>query len=149
MMGEARGVELSERLRRTSDDFLARLDELEELETEKRKLEPGSPAFQALAERVREMSADLYQASQVQRAIGDEAADLKATGHGEAPVLPIDALPTRDIAVILAEWRDRERQLAQFGPDSPDAERVRADTERLRAEYRAAFEWRQKGDRRR
>ena len=133
-------MDLSTRLRRTSDDFLARLDELEDLEQEKRKLEPGSPAFRALAERVKDLSRDLFHASQLQQTLGEKTADVRATGASGAPVAPIDEIVPRELSLILAEWRDVERQLAEAAEDSDDASRLRAEADRLRIEYRAAFD---------
>ena len=142
-------MDLAARLRRTSDDFLARLDELESLETEKRKLEPGSAAFLALAERVKTVSRELFHASQVQASLGEQTADLQATASAEAPVAPIDQTPPRELQDILAEWRRVERDLAEVPPDSEDAGRLRVEADRLRVEYRAAFQVRQDEPRKR
>jgi hypothetical protein len=136
-------MDLSTRLRRTSDDFLARLDELESLEAQKRKLEPGSAAFRALAERVKDLSRELFHASQVQQSLGEASADLKATKSPEVPAGPIDDIEPRDLPVILAEWRDIERRLAEMPADTDDAVTLRREADRLRTEYRVAFQARQ------
>src|SRR5262245_64148878 len=133
-------MDLAARLRRTSDDFLGRLDELESLENEKRKLEPGSAAFLALAERITAVSRELFHASQVQAALGEQTADLQATASADAPVASIDETPPRELEAILADWRQVERQLAEASPDSDAAARLRVEADRLRIEYRAAFQ---------
>jgi hypothetical protein len=135
-------MDIATRLRRTSDDFLARLDELESLETEKRKLEPGSAAFRALAEHVKDLSRDLFHASQVQQSLGETTADLKATAAPDAPVKSIEETEPRDLSVILAEWRDVERRLGEAPAESAEAEHLRIEADRLRVEYRGAFETR-------
>jgi len=137
-------MDVATRLRRTSDDFLARLDELESLEQEKRKLEPGSAPFRALAERVTELSRDLFHASQIQQSLGEQTADLRATASPAAPTKPIDEISPRDMAVILAEWRDVERRLSEASPESDAAAHLKSEADRLRVEYRAAFEARQR-----
>jgi hypothetical protein len=138
-------MDLAARLRRTSDDFLARLDELESLESEKRKLEPGSASFRALAERVKDLSRELFTASQIQASLGEQTADLRATESPDAPVAPIVDIQPRDLTVILFEWREVERRLAEVPAESDEAERLRQEAERHRIEYRAAFQARQEG----
>ena len=144
MTRESQGIELSQRLRRTSDEILARLDELEDLEIEKRRLEVGTPAFLALADRIGELSQDLYDASQLQKSIAQQTADVKLTEPGQALALPIEDVPTRDLQSILAEWRDVERRLPDVRPDSEEGRRLQSASERLRMEYRASFEVRRR-----
>jgi hypothetical protein len=142
-MASCAAMDFATRLRRTSDDFLARLDELESLEQEKRKLEPGSAPFRALAERVKDLSRELFHASQVQQVLGEETADLRATASPDAPATPIERIEPRDPSVILAEWRELERRLSETPVDSAEADRLRTETDRLRVEYRVAFQARQ------
>jgi hypothetical protein len=47
-----------------------------------------------------------------------------------------DTPPRRDAVSILAEWRAAERRLAAAAPGSGDEHEARADSERLRDEYR-------------
>jgi hypothetical protein len=47
---------------------------------------------------------------------------------------------SRQAEVILANWREAERQLADLRPDSATADLLRAESARLRDEYQALIE---------
>jgi hypothetical protein len=131
-------------LRRASDEFLARLDELDALEQLKRDGEPGTDEFVALAERIEALAQELLQTSGEQADLARAAAKMRASGDPERPEVPIAELEPRDPTTILAEWRDLERRLATGdGELDPNQGRLRAND--LRDEYRAAFERRARG----
>ena len=115
------------------------LAELHELEVEKRHLEPGSPRLVPLAEQIEALATRVMGASMRQRRISERVDTLVEAGAADAPEQSIAATP-REIHVILAEWRDTERQLADATPGSPDADLAERRIDRLREEYRSAHE---------
>jgi hypothetical protein len=46
----------------------------------------------------------------------------------------------RDALVVLAAWREAERELERAAPGSPEEESLNADIERMRTEYRRLIE---------
>jgi hypothetical protein len=46
----------------------------------------------------------------------------------------------REAEIVLAMWRDVERELAEVPAGSPEAERLQADIARLRDEYQRLFD---------
>jgi hypothetical protein len=126
------------RLRTASDAFLARLDRLHELETEKRLLTPGSPRMVGLAGEIEDLVRDVLETAGTQLELAEKA-------QGTSHMRPIEAVPPRDAPEILADWRAAERRLNEAGPGTADEDGARADIERLRAEYSRAFDRRAKG----
>ena len=123
-------------LRKASDVFMQRLDRLHELETRKRELPPDEPEFVRLAREIEDLSRALLWA-------GSQQVELAEEVHHEAKANDVavdqsirDTPPRRDAVSILAEWRAAERRLAASAPGSDDERDARADTERLRDEYR-------------
>lgn len=123
-------------LRRASDEFMQRLDRLHELETRKRELAPDQPEFIRLAREIEDLARALLYS-------GGKQVDLAEEVHFEAKTSPMpvdlpirDTPPKRDAVRILAEWRAAERRLAGATPGSKDEREARADSERLRNEYR-------------
>ena len=53
----------------------------------------------------------------------------------------------RAAEVVLAKWRDVERQLAEVTVESPEAEALRAEAARLRNEYQAFIRAARESDR--
>jgi hypothetical protein len=131
--------DMANALRATSDALMADLDELHKLEREKRRLEPGSPRLVRLAEEIEALAARVMGASMRQRRISQKAEALVEIGHPDAPDRPIREV-AREIHVILAEWRDTERQFADAAPDSAEADVAERTIDRLRREYRRAHE---------
>lgn len=123
-------------LRRTSDNFMQRLDRLHELETRKRELPPDQPEFVRLAREVEDMARALLfvGGEQVELAEGVHA-DIK---RGETIIdQPIrETPPRRDAVAVLADWRTAERQLAAAAPGSGEERAAQKDVDRLREEYR-------------
>jgi hypothetical protein len=123
-------------LRQASDLFMQRLDRLQELETRKRELPPDEPEFVRLAREIEDLSRALLWA-------GSQQVELAEEVHHEAKENDVavdqsirDTPPRRDAVSILAEWRAAERRLAAAAPGSGDEHEARADSERLRDEYR-------------
>jgi hypothetical protein len=125
-------------LRVTSDAFLARLDRLHDLESEKRLLTPGSDRMVGLAAEIEELVRDVLAVASTQLDLAHKAEHVPA-------LRPIEAVPPRDAPEILADWRAAERRLTSAEPGTADADAARADIERLRHEYSRAFERRARG----
>ena len=123
-------------LRQASDVFMQRLDRLHDLETRKRELPPNEPEFVRLAREIEDISRALLWS-------GSQQVELAEAVHREAkrkdvPVdQPIrDTSPRRDAVSILAEWRAAERRLSAADHGSDEETVAKAETERLRDEYR-------------
>jgi hypothetical protein len=131
-------TEIEQDLRAASDRLLQTLDQLEELEIKKRSLEPNSAEFGQLSAEIERLAAAVFAHTHAQRTLGEKTEVIaKRTG---ADVQPIDeTAPTRELSVILAEWRAAERRLGEFQPDSAEHGKAKAELERLRAEYHAAY----------
>jgi hypothetical protein len=123
-------------LRAASDALLRDLSELHALEQEKRRIDPDSPRLVRLAEEIEALAVRVMGSSTRQR---QRAEAIVGVGGPDAPDQSIVETP-REIHVILAEWRDTERQLADAAPDSPDADIAERRIESLRREYRRAHE---------
>ena len=123
-------------LRRTSDEFLQRLDRLHELETRKRELPPDQPEFIRLAREIEDLARALLHAGGQQVDLAEEVHHAAKTSNVNVELPIRDTPPKRDAVAILAEWRAAERRLAAAEPGSKDELEARAETERLRDEYR-------------
>lgn len=127
-------------LRAASDALLANLDRLRALEEEKRSLPLGSPRLVELAGEIEQLAATVLGASDIQ----ENLARLTRTMvlEGEAPadgsIETMDA--ARDVHSVLADWREAERQLAEYSPDSQEAGSLRAQIEIFKMEYRRALD---------
>ena len=129
-------AEHAAQLRRTSDEFMQRLDRLYELESRKRELPPDQSEFVRLAREIEDLSRALLFSGGQQVELAEEVhADVKS---GETVVeQPIrETPPRRDAVLILAEWRAAERRLAAAPAGSEEEREAAAETDRLRAEYR-------------
>ena len=126
-------------LRATSDALLNDLDSLQALEQEKRAIEPGDPRLTDVADQIAQLAARVLGASVRQRTLTERVNHLVATGSPDAPDAPIEDIP-REMRLILADWRDAERRASMSAPGSADAVAAAADIDRLRDEYRRAFE---------
>ena len=131
-------MEIEAELRVASDRILSTLEQLDTLESEKRTLKPESEHFQTLAKEIERLAAVIYAQSHTQQKLGERAQAAAArTGADIAPI--DDASVVRELPVILAEWREAERRLAQAAPDSADRALASADVGRLREEYQRAY----------
>jgi len=132
-------MEVEQDLRAASDTVMNTLERLHELESEKRGLAPGTPRFRKIAREVERLSASVFAYSHVQHNLAEEVTTLREEAGVVVP--PIDEIePVRDISVILSDWRDAERQMAEATPGSAERVSAEADARRLRAEYRKAYE---------
>lgn len=128
--------ETANALRAASDALLRDLAELHELEQEKRRTDPDSPRLVRLAEEIEALAVRVMGTSMRQR---ERAQAISSPGGTDAPDQSIAETP-REIHVILAEWRDTERQLAEAAPGSPDAGIAERRIDGLRQEYRRAHD---------
>lgn len=126
-------------LRSTSDSLIRDLEELNTLEAEKRALAPGSPRLLDLAAEIEAIAGRLVASTTRQRVLSERVEDLVAEGDPDAPSRPIEATP-REIHVILAEWREVERQAGEAAPGTPEAAVAAKRSAELRDEYRLAHE---------
>jgi hypothetical protein len=132
-------MELETQLRVTSDRMLRTLEQLETLENEKRELQPGSNRFVKLADEIERLAADVFAQTHKQQQLGEVAKTVtERTGAELAPIE--DPQPSRDLQVILSDWRDAERRLTLAEPDSAEHATAAADVGRLREEYHRAYE---------
>ena len=123
-------------LRRTSDDFIQRLDLLYELEMRKRELPPDDAEFVRLAREIEDIARALLHVGAQQVDLAEEVhADIK---HGKTVIdQPIrETPPRRDAVAVLAEWRAAERRLTAAASGSDEERAAKAEVDRLREEYR-------------
>jgi hypothetical protein len=130
-------MDSSAQLRTTSDLLLLDLEALGDLEEQKRLIEHGDPKLVDLAARIEEIAHRVLAGSRRQRELTEVVTQQAEDGTVESTAT-IETM--RSAAAILAEWRDAERA----ADDAPEGSRERADAEalidRLREEYRVAFE---------
>jgi hypothetical protein len=126
-------------LRATSDALMADLQALEELERQKRDLDPDDPQLVETAKRVETIARRLLGQSVKQRELTSVIRELTDSGDPRAPERSIEQTP-REIHLILADWRAAERRARDAEPGSPAAEAAAADLDRFREEYRSAHE---------
>ena len=122
-------------LRRTSDTFLKRVERLHELEDQKRTTEPGTPENLRLTRLVEQLAGEVLNTASRETDLAELAAKRQP-----AKIRPIEDVPPRPSPEILVEWRDAERALVAAEPGSVEWEARRADVERLRDDYRRAYE---------
>jgi hypothetical protein len=132
-------VETSHALRETSDALLRDLEVLATLEEEKRGLDPGDPRLVELAGRIEVIAERIFSGSIREHQLTQIANQQVESESPTAPTATIDETP-RSISIVLAEWRDAERRLADAEPGSADQAEAGATVEALRAEYRRASE---------
>jgi len=123
-------------LRAASDSLLRDLTELQALEQEKRQTEPDNPRLVRLAIEIEALAARVMGTSMRQR---ERAEEIVGAGGSDAPDDTI-AETSREIHVILAEWRDTERQLTDAVPGSADADIAERRIDTLRREYGRAHD---------
>jgi hypothetical protein len=134
-------TELGAELRDTSDQVLRDLEALGVLEEEKRTIKPGDPRLVTLAAEVETLAARLLAGTSRQR-------DLAGALHDDprAAAVPPIADHHRPMAEILKAWREAEQALNVAAPGSSEEATARAAIEQARAEYRRAFDERQRAD---
>ncbi|CAN5293454.1 hypothetical protein BH24CHL7_BH24CHL7_12250 [soil metagenome] len=131
------GIEFEQDLRYTSDEMLRALERLRELEARKRHLQPGTPHFLKLAEEVHILAREVFAETTEQQRLAEQSVELREATVIDPP--PIDDMPpVRELQIILGEWREAERRLEAAAPGTDEVADARADTEKLRQEYRQA-----------
>ncbi len=124
-------------LRSASDSLLRALEQVHELEMEKRAELPGTPKFVELARRIEDLALEVLRRTEHQEVLARESATLRHAGQGiDRPIEAIE--PPRHLATVLDEWRAAERRLMDAGPGSDEAHEAAAASRRLRDEYRRA-----------
>lgn len=115
------------------------LEQLEELERQKRQMPTNDPRLVQIAADVETIALRVLGSTVRQRELAEDASER--TGHGAtgATAESIAEVP-REIHAILAEWRDAERRATEARPASAEAAAAAAEVDRLRAEYRNAHE---------
>jgi len=129
-------MDLEQDLRNVSDEMLRTLEQLQRLESAKRIESPGSPRFLKLAREVEKLAAMVFAQTSTQQSLAQQTYVATRSGADIAPIE--DVVATRDVSVILAEWRDAERRLASTALDTADHAKAAGDIGRLREEYQRA-----------
>ena len=133
--------DIEEHLRAASDAILLLLTESSQLERHKRRISPGEPRFEEIARSVRVVAQALAQFTEFEEEWARRATD------GRTDIESIEASQnTPELSTILERWRAIERQLDDVEPGSPEAIRLFAEFQRVRAEYMAGFRARHAGD---
>jgi hypothetical protein len=126
-------------LRSVSDALKRDLEALVIAEQEKRNVAPGDPRLVTLATKVDQLARRVLGLTERQQDIAEDVHELAVEGGADAPTEKIEETH-RAIGVILSEWRTAERDVAAAPAGSAEAERARATADRLREEYRRAYE---------
>lgn len=115
------------------------LEQLEELEREKRQLPADDLRLVQIAAEVETIALRVLGSTVRQRELAEGASGRRGDSAPEAAGESIVDVP-REIHVILAEWRHAERRVMEARPASAEAAAAAAEVDRLRAEYRNAHE---------
>lgn len=126
-------------LRTVSDALMRDLEALVDAEQAKRNVAPDDPRLVTLAAEVDQIARRVLDLTERQQDIAEDVHQLATDGGPAAPNTTIEE-SHRPIAMILAEWRAAERDAATAPPASVAAEAARATADRLRDEYRRAYE---------
>jgi hypothetical protein len=129
----------SDALRSVSDELMRDLEALVSAEEEKRKVPPDDPRLVTLAAEVDQLARRVLGLTGRQQDIAEDVHEQAVEGGVDAPTEPIEETH-RPIGLILAEWRSAERDVAAAAPGSAEAESARATADRLRVEYRRAYD---------
>ena len=136
---------LEHELRSVSDEMLSTRDQLARLEGEKRAAKPGTPRFVSLASEIEKLAALVFAQTNAQHSLAEQTRDAARVGV-ELP--SIESLtPSREVSVVLAEWREAERVLASSPVETAEHAKAAADVRRLRDEYHRTYKAQRKDDR--
>lgn len=133
-------MSLERELRDTSDSLMRALDQLHDLETQKRDQPTGSQSFVSLAQRVEDLAIDVLRRTEREASLAEDTRERREAGGGVGRSINEVPASRRELAAILNEWRDAERRLAAADAASPESSAAAADVRRLREEYRIAHE---------
>jgi hypothetical protein len=124
-------------LRTTSDSLLRDLDVLATLEEQKRDLASDDPRLVEVATRIEEIAQRVLNLTVRQRELTEVVTAETAQPGVSASTI---AESPRPVAAVIADWREAERRVAAAEPGSVEAAESQAVVERLREEYRRAWE---------
>lgn len=130
-------MELEQNLRTVSDDMLRTLEQLQILEIQKRAEQPGTPRFVKLATEIEKLAAVVFKQTAAQQTLAEATHEAAKDGADIAPIDEVTA--SRDVSLILSEWRDAERRLGSSAMDTAEHAKAAADVRRLRDEYHRAY----------
>jgi hypothetical protein len=130
-------VDTSAKLRTTSDLLLLDLQALGELEEQKRATQHGDPKLVDLAEKIEDLAHRVLAGSRRQRELSETINEAAESGDVQSDE---SIAGIRSASVILAEWREAERAARDATPGSTEALAAEKIVDRLREEYRQAFE---------
>lgn len=122
--------------RATSDELIAALLDLQETETKKRAVPTDSAEFVRLAIVADEAGKMVARWTAAQLEAASQAARL--VRQGVMTGTPIEQVPPRPLAKILAQWREAEHRLAAAQPGSSEGQVAAADVRRFQDEYQDA-----------
>jgi hypothetical protein len=125
-------------LRSTSDKLIDDLDALRQLEDAKRETPQGDPKLVELASRIEEIATRVLAGAAHQRELTEVIHEAATEGDGDPTATIEDS--ARPVSMVLEEWRAAERMAMSAKPGSPEALEATGRIQRLREEYRAAFE---------
>src|SRR5919107_1584500 len=105
-------MSVEQELRLASDTLMGALDQLHDLEAEKRTLPAGSERFVELARKVDDPALQVLRHTERQESIAETLEERREAGGGVSR--PIEQIPSEPRArhLILSDWRDAERRLA-------------------------------------
>ncbi len=130
-------MDLEQDLRSVSDEMVRTLEQLQRLETEKRAASPGTPRFVRLAREIEKLAAVVFNQTSVQQSLAERTHAAAQAGVEIPPIEQIET--TRDVSLILTEWRDAERRVAATAMDTAEHATAATDARRLREEYHRAY----------
>jgi hypothetical protein len=129
----------SEALRSVSDALMRDLEALVSAEEEKRQVAPDDPRLVTLAAEVDQLARRVLGLTERQHDIAEDVHEQAIEGGADAPTESIEETH-RPIGLILAEWRTAERDISAAPPGSAEADTARETADRLREEYRRAYD---------
>jgi hypothetical protein len=114
--------------------MLSMIEQLQDLENQKRAEQPGTERFVKLAGEIERLAAMVFAQTAEQDKLAEQT---HAAAQAGAVIAPIEQVaPAReDVSVILSEWRDAERRLSASAVDTAEHAKAAADVRRLRDEY--------------
>ena len=127
-----------QQLRSASDTLIAALEQMHDLESEKRQVPAGSERFVELARQVDDLALQILRHTEYQESMAETLEERREAGGGVSR--PIEQMPSEPRArhLILSDWRDAERRLAAAELGSVEGAQAASDVRRLREEYRSS-----------
>jgi hypothetical protein len=132
-------VAIEQQLRLASDTLLAALEQIHDLEAEKRQVPAGSKQFLELARKVDDLALQILRHTEYQESMAETLDERRQAGGGVSRPIEQIAPDPRPLQVILAEWREAERRLAGASLQSSEAADAAARVRELREEYRNSW----------